>query len=370
MKSEKKALRFFLGVNTPQGFVSRFDHLTDSNEGWRTLIIKGGPGSGKSTMMKKIAAGFSDEPLELAHCSSDAESIDALICPGRRFAVADGTSPHILEPKYPGAAESIVDLSSCWNEDALYSCREDIISLSDSISGCHEHSCRYLASAAALVGDTYRLALEAVNKPKLSAYCTRLCEREFKPVPGGAFTAPEESVRFLTGVTNKGLVAFTDTAKSLCERIYLIKDEYGAVSRMLLNRIRSAAQGAGYKIISCYCPLSPFEKLEHLFVPALGLGFITSNRFHDFSDSIDAFRYVNSLRFSEQEKLKTDRRRMNYNRRAAFGMLTQASALMADAKKLHDELETYYIAATDFEKTDSLTIRVLDKLLHYPKRDQ
>ncbi len=369
MKSERKALRFFLGVNTPQGFVSRFDHLTDSNEGWRTLIIKGGPGSGKSTMMKKIAAGFSDEPLEFAHCSSDVDSVDAVICPGRRFAVADGTFPHVLEPKYPGAAESIIDLSSCWNEDALYSCREDIISLSRSISGCQEHSCRFLSAAASLVGDIYRLALDAVNTAKLSAYCARLCEREFRPARSGdSFLAPEESVRFLSGVTNKGLVAFSDTAKGLCDRIYLIKDDYGAVSRLLLNRVRSAALDAGYKIISCYCPLSPFEKLEHIFIPALKLGFMTSNRFHDFSESTDAFRYVNSLRFSDHEKLKAAKRRMTFNRKAAFGMLTQAATLLADAKKLHDELETYYIAATDFEKTDALTIRVLDKLLHYPVR--
>jgi hypothetical protein len=318
-------------------------------------------------MMKKIAAGFGDEPLELVHCSSDADSIDAVICPGRRFAVADGTFPHVLEPRYPGAAESLVDLTGCWNEDALYACREDIKALSGSIFRCHEHSCRFLSAAASLVGDTYRLALEAVNTAKLSAYCARLCERELKPLGNpNAFGGGYESVRFLSAVTNKGPVTFTDTAKKLCERVYLVKDEYGAVSRLLLNRVRSAALEAGYRVISCYCPLSPFEKLEHLFIPQLKLGFMTSNRFHDFSESIDAYRYVNSLRFSDQQKLKAVKRRVAFNRKAAAGMLTQAAELLAEAKKLHDELETYYIAATDFQKTDTLTIRVLDKLLLFP----
>lgn len=94
MKSQETALRFFLGVNSPQGFVSRFDKLADKTDGWRTLIIKGGPGSGKSTLMKKIVGELQDEELELIHCSSDCDSLDAVICPARKFAIADGTSPH------------------------------------------------------------------------------------------------------------------------------------------------------------------------------------------------------------------------------------------------------------------------------------
>lgn len=363
MKSEEKALRFFLGASTPQGFVSKFDHLTDKTDGWRTLIIKGGPGSGKSTMLKKIAAIFPGEKLELIHCASDFDSLDAVICPGRKLAVADGTAPHVLEPKYPGAAESIIDVSSCWNEDTLYACRGDIIGLSQSCSRCHEHGYRFLSAAASLIGDTYRLALESVNTAKLSAYCARLCEREFKSNPG--HTA-HESVRFLTAVTNKGVTTLTDTAKALCDRVYLISDDYGAVSRLILSHARAAALAAGYDVISCYCPLSPYEKLEQLFIPKLSLGFMTSNRFHDFSETIDPYRIVNSRRFSDPAKLKANKKRITFNRKAAAQMIEQASVLLRDAKKLHDELETYYISATDFEKVDALTGKVIEKVRAYP----
>lgn len=365
MKEEQKVLRFFLGANTPQGFVSRFDHLTDNKDGWRTLIIKGGPGSGKSTMMKKIAAGFPDESVELIYCSSDIESLDAVILADRRFAIADGTAPHILEPRYPGAAESIVDFTSFWDGEALYASRGEIIKLTKSCTRCHEHCCRFLSAAASLVGDTYRLALEAVNTAKLSAYCARLCERVFKPVAG---RIPHENVRFLTAVTNKGVTSFYETAKQLCERIYLISDDYGAVSRLMLNNVRAAALAAGYDVISCYCPLSPYEKLEQLFVPQLSLGFMTSNRFHDFTDVIDPYRIVNSQRFSDQSKLKANKRRITFNRRAAAQMIEQAASLLSEAKRLHDELETYYIAATDFEKTDAATEKIIEKLKDFPPR--
>lgn len=96
MKSKEPVLRFLLGANTPQGFVSRFEGVADVEDGWRLLVIKGGPGSGKSTMMKRIAAALETEydNIEMIHCSSDVDSLDGVVVPGLKFAIIDGTPPH------------------------------------------------------------------------------------------------------------------------------------------------------------------------------------------------------------------------------------------------------------------------------------
>ena len=362
MKPEENYLRFFLGANTPQGFVSRFDQLADVEDGWRLMVIKGGPGSGKSTMMKHIAQHFAKqkEPVELIHCSSDVDSIDGVILPGVKVALADGTRPHAIEPQYPGVFEHLIDLTACWDSSLLYAHRDAVISLSRSCSRCHEHCCRFLSAAGSLSGDTYRIALECVNTTKLAGYITRLTDRElklFKKDPG------KESVRFLNAVTNKGTVCFDQTANLLCERIYLIQDDYGAVSRLLLNALRAKALSAGYDIISCYCPLAPFDKLEQLFIPSLRLGFMTSNFFHDFGARIDPYRIVNSQRFQDADTLKSSKKRIQFNRKAIVRMLDQAQLLLKDAKNIHDELESYYVHATDFDKVEALTANVLDSIV-------
>jgi len=368
MKFEDSKLRFFLGANTPQGFVSRFDQLADADNGWREYVIKGGPGSGKSTLMKKIAEALEGEnpDMQFIHCSSDVSSLDALIVPGLRFSIVDGTSPHIVEPKYPGAVESIVDITSCWDEDMLYACREEIISLSRKCTRCHEHCCRFLSAAGSLAGDTYRIALDCVNTAKLAGYASRLVEREFKSSKN---TAGKERVRFLTAVTDQGVVKFTGTAKLLCDRIYLLKDDYGAISRLLLNSVRSSVLAAGYDVISCYCPLGPFDKLEQLFVPELRLGFMTSNRFHDFDLEIDPYRIVNSQRFTDRDKLKAGKRRLSFNRKAMAQMVTQAELLLQEAKETHDELEGYYRSATDFAKVDALTEKTIQQIYRMQRQN-
>ena len=96
MENGKNAVEFFLGANTPQGFVSRFDQLADPADGWRQFIIKGGPGTGKSGLKKKLAAELSHccNHLELIHCSSDVNSLDAVIARDIKTSIADGTAPH------------------------------------------------------------------------------------------------------------------------------------------------------------------------------------------------------------------------------------------------------------------------------------
>lgn len=173
----------------------------------------------------------------------------------------------MIEPKYPGAFEQVVDLSSCWDEHALFESREAIMALAAKISRCHEHCCRFLGAAGSLLSDTYRIALEGTSVSKVVKAARRIVLSEFKGGPGGQ---GRESVRFLSCVTNKGPVLFDGTAKALCDRIYLVDDVYGAASRLFLSALRSQALEAGWDVITCYCPLSPFEKIEHLFIPASG----------------------------------------------------------------------------------------------------
>ena len=361
MKIKPNVPRFFLGVNSPQGFISRFDRLAGIEDGWRTLIIKGGPGGGKSTLLKHIYKSFAERfrDIEIIHCSSDINSVDAVIIAPLRVTVVDGTFPHAIEPKYPGAVDSIINMGACWDEDKLYACREKIIRLTGAYSTRHEHACRFMNAAAILSNDTYKIALNTLDKNKFGAYLSRLSAREFK---ARRDNSGKEKIRFLSAITDKGIHTFVESIKLFCSKIYLISDDHGAVSRMMLYKLRGAALAAGYDVITSCCPLGPFDKIEHLLIPELSLGFMTSNRMHDFNLLIEPYRIVNSKRFMDTEKLKECKKRIAFNNRAEFQMITQAEQLMREAKKLHDELEALYIAATDFSKVDAITQEIIARI--------
>ena len=357
METKPQALHYFLGANTPQGFVSRYDQLGSAQQDWRCYVIKGGPGTGKSTLMKQVAAACPEPGMELIHCSSDADSLDGVILPRRKIALADGTLPHPIEPRYPGAYEVTVPLFGCWDDDLLYRKRKEIVELTQKISGLHEHCVRFLAAAGSLLGDSYRMALEVTDKAKISRYAAAFAARELgKPKA----YAPADRARFLSAVTNRGPVLFEETARALAPRLIFVEDRWGAASRQLLGAVRSQALRAGFEVVSCYCPMAPFDKLDHLFIPEAGVGLMTQNRFHRLT--MTPVRTIHARRFCDEQSLQLRRKRISFNARAAEQMLEQAAALMAEAKRLHDRLEEHYGEATDFGAVEALGAELARKI--------
>ncbi|MCL2512653.1 MAG: hypothetical protein FWF08_02025 [Oscillospiraceae bacterium] len=88
---------FFAGANSPEGFYSLFSDIYDPLDGWELYIIKGGPGTGKSSSMGRMAEKIEKEgySCERILCSMDSGSLDAVIFPGlkRPFATAPPRTP-------------------------------------------------------------------------------------------------------------------------------------------------------------------------------------------------------------------------------------------------------------------------------------
>ena len=91
----------FLGANTAGGFVSRFDQLHTDRRVKKLVILKGGPGCGKSTFMKKLRATAAElgADTECYPCSSDPASLDGILIPAAGLAIVDGTAPHAVATK-------------------------------------------------------------------------------------------------------------------------------------------------------------------------------------------------------------------------------------------------------------------------------
>lgn len=98
--ADEKHIQYFLGANSPSGFYSLYDHLLPPERANRFYILKGGPGCGKSTLMRQVArrAEEAGETVEYTLCSGDPDSLDAILLPRLGVAIVDGTAPHVVVP--------------------------------------------------------------------------------------------------------------------------------------------------------------------------------------------------------------------------------------------------------------------------------
>ena len=272
----------------------------------------------------------------------------------KRQAILDATAPHTMEPDAPGADEVVVSLYHTIDAGKLAPHRDEVKALFARNAALRGRAARYIASAGSLMLDSRRAEACSANFEKVRRYVKRLCIRL---LPRTEEMGSEE-LRLLSAITPKGEVFYQGTVQALADKCILFRDDYGAVSRLLLELIRAEALARGYHIITCPCAMHPEDKIDHIIIPSLRLAFLTDNRWHPVR--LSAAQTVRCSRFVDRENLSACRARLRFNERAAAELLEQACALMAQAKSCHDELETYYRTAVDFAQVDAAAAQCME----------
>lgn len=339
---EHKA-KYFLGANSHKGFVSYFEQLQNhKNDNLQLLILKGGPGSGKSSLMKRVAGyarGLGNK-VEYIPCASDPDSLDAFVDRTRGFAMMDGTAPHITDPLLPGARQHIMYTGDGWSCGKLSENAGSIQRLSQMIADCHKNAGAYISAAAALLAENRRFAESYISRGEIYAFANELMAAISENADGSG----EEHKRLLSAVSVGETVFFDETLAAYADRIYAIDDRWGAAASYLTELLRSGAIGSGTEIITCRCSVLP-EKIEHIIFPNEGIAITTANAFHSAHRSAAAI--INGMYGDIPDESALERRLGD-----AARLIDRACGAVADAKNLHDELEAYYIDAMDFSENE------------------
>lgn len=167
---EKMGQKFFSGGNSGEGFHNYFDGILPVWERLeRFFIIKGGPGVGKSTLMKRVAAKAEEEgeETEYFYCSGDPDSLDAIRLVKRGILFADGTAPHCLDPVFPGAVEEILNLGEQIDRKRIVKYREEVERLTRQNKLSYRRAYAYLKAAAALEEERYLEVFACLDQKRL-----------------------------------------------------------------------------------------------------------------------------------------------------------------------------------------------------------
>lgn len=360
--NKKFFAEFFLASHSINGFYSIFDKLYSSSENRFCHILKGGPGTGKSTLMKEIVKTAKKQKInfESVHCSSDPKSLDGVFFPELKKCIADGTAPHIIEPKYPGISDEIINLGEFWRKKSLQKSAKKIINLYKENSLCHKKAASYLKAYGEIEKQNDYENL--IDIEKLNKYSQNLAKKIF-----GLRSAKQpgkEKQRLISAVTPEGEIFLEKTLYHYANNIYIISAKFRKIGDLILNKIKKRATEKGFNIISCPSAIFGGKYLDAVIIPKLSLAFAATNKvnFEKIPKNIK-IKKINEKRFLKKDTFQAHKNVIKFNFKLQKTFLDEAAKNLKKALEIHDEIEKKYIKAMDFKKIKKITDKLISAIL-------
>ena len=336
MQTENK---YFASANTEKGFVSYYEEIYGGLD--MVYVIKGGPGTGKSRLMREIADGAEAKGIsvEYFYCSSDPLSLDGIILTELRTAVIDGTAPHTYDPKIPGVKDKIINLGENWDEGILRKNAEEICSITKEKSGLYCNVYNYLAAAGRVDSEIRMYNRRAVLFEKMQGAVDRLSKgwkngKGFKKV-----------IRPVEGISHAGHIVY-GTYHNFSKNKYVIRDRYG-VGNIFTEMLMKTAEKKG--LLTLYSPsFLDNSRITAICFPELGSSFVI-----DVEDGADK-RIINMDRFVDLDIIRKNKQKNRFAVRCLSSLYEGVQKNLDEIYELHSSLENHYISAMDFSKNDEI----------------
>ena len=336
--------KYFAAANSYKGFKSYFDRIFAPEQFDRIYIIKGGPGTGKSSIMKNIVSHMKEKDcnIEEIYCSSDPRSLDGIICKNgeKRIALIDGTSPHETDPKIPGVIDEIINLGENWDSRWLSAKREEILALNREKSNAYKAAYSYLkiaGEAAEFIIGVIKANFDFAEAKKLiNNFCLNLtCDNE-KTI----------NTRLVSAFCKYGCYKLDTIAKIAKKTIEFCGNKFSVM--LALNEISKFVSTTGTSYTECPSALK-FDMPDAIFIHSCSTAFVAGN------NGINTDELIRKSIGYDSEITK--------NAQLIHDIaLDEAQRWFAIASDMHFRLEKIYTQAMSFTKNESLLTKKLEEI--------
>jgi len=358
---QKTELRYFACANSCRGFINYFPSVLRNMD--RIFILKGGPGTGKSTLMKRIGWYFSEqgEPIEYIYCSSDSSSLDGIILREKRIAVVDGTAPHVIEPTAPGACEEYVNLGVCWDREKLVPYREEILDLQGKIKKEFKEIYSILAESKKIYDRWSGIYRENRDEEKLEQVAESVQREIFRDlVPTGRTGMVTD--RFFAALTPEGMVHYIENLTEGVGVRYFLKGAPGTGKSELMKALLDAAEKHGV-VAEVYHSCLDADQIGLLVLRELDVCIFDAmppwEVFPSREGDIMVDLYTSVIASPTEDENQAT---LSLLLREYEDCMRDAGSHLARVHHLHDALEEYYIHAVNFNEIEQLTEDIITKI--------
>ena len=270
MKNKTGVRHYFAEGITTRGYISLLPNMMPSWQ--RAYVLLGGPGTGKSTLIKMIGLELLDRgyDIDFLRSARDPDSMAGFIMPRRGLAMLDAMEVSPLRWRAPGVVEKFIDFSIFCNQVDLEKQRTSILKLESQLQESQMILEEELtAELGSLLGK--RTGKLPVGREDLNLILGNSAHLKVKKEQFGPWPLAENALRilqksvinpyFLHGLTVEGWLNLAPYFLRDFDQIRLEGDE----TLDALDWVLREAQQLGQRIDIVLHPLNPDEVIGIVF---------------------------------------------------------------------------------------------------------
>lgn len=166
----------FFGASTPDGAKDYIESLTGNLS--KRYLLKGRPGTGKSTLLKKLAAASNARGVdtEVYSCAFDSNSLDMIIWPELDICLFDSTAPHLYAPSRP--EDEVIDMyAACVRPGTDEKYEEELTEIAGRYKTAVQRGTKCLSEAKGYLDALSGIYSASVNPDEISRICSAFAEQ-------------------------------------------------------------------------------------------------------------------------------------------------------------------------------------------------
>lgn len=340
--------------NTSQGFRTFLPELLQGVA--KVFVLKGAPGTGKSTFIRLLGESFSDQGYEVEFWVSAADPVspEGVLIPQLKAAVVNGSLSTPIDPSYPGVTGDIIYLGDYWDKNLLQGCSQEIMTLYNEQEQHRQQATMVLKKAAEVRDGIKKKAAAYLNLGKLHELVGQLAEEILD-------TGPAEKHYFASAVTAEGMINYMDEISSFCKKRYLFKGPAGSGKSSAMMELANQARVKGYSLEYYHCGLEA-DSIQMIIIRNLQIALIDAGTLElavkpwdvviDMSECLEGYDEAELLHESSEAF------------RIFESLLLEAQQELEKTRCCIKGLKKIYSLAMDFEALDRKRQQVRDEITH------